>query len=379
MLVFEDMHWADDHLIEFVDHLVDWAAGVPLLVVCTARPELLTRRPDWGGGKPNALTVSLSPLSDEDTARLLARAARLGPAGGDSGRAARPRGREPALRRGVRADAPRSRRASGELPETVQGLIAARLDLLEHDAEGAAPGRRRDREAVLDRRARQPWPIAPGSRQRLHALERKEFVRRERVELGRRRPRVRVPPPARPRRRLRPDPARRPRRRSTSLAAGWIERLGRREDHAEMLAHHYLQALELTEAPAGSTAAFAGAAADGADRRRRPRRRAQRVRRGRSLLPGCARAARRGTTRAGPLLLRLGQALYDPRRDRHERPRARRGRAARRGDVEGAAEAETDALRAVLARGDRDAAMEHIVEALGGWSIRFPPPRRRRV
>ena len=42
MLVFEDLHWADDNLLDFVDHLVDWATGVPLLVVCTARPELLT-------------------------------------------------------------------------------------------------------------------------------------------------------------------------------------------------------------------------------------------------------------------------------------------------------------------------------------------------
>jgi predicted ATPase len=72
VLVFEDLHWADDHLLEFVGHLVDWTSGVPLLVVCTARPELLTRRPDWGGGKPNALTLSLSSLSDEDIARLLA-------------------------------------------------------------------------------------------------------------------------------------------------------------------------------------------------------------------------------------------------------------------------------------------------------------------
>src|SRR5207253_924704 len=48
------------------------AADRPLvLVVCTARPELLSRRPGWGGGKPNALTISLSPLSDEETARLL--------------------------------------------------------------------------------------------------------------------------------------------------------------------------------------------------------------------------------------------------------------------------------------------------------------------
>ena len=72
VLVFEDLHWADDDLLDFVDHLVDWAVGVPLLVVCTARPELLDRRPGWGGGKPNALTLSISPLSDDDTARLLA-------------------------------------------------------------------------------------------------------------------------------------------------------------------------------------------------------------------------------------------------------------------------------------------------------------------
>ena len=90
VLVFEDLHWADDHLLDFVDHLVDWSAGVPLLVVCTARPELLTRRPDWGGGKPNALTrLALRRSRDEDTARLLARAARLCSAGRDAGRAAR--------------------------------------------------------------------------------------------------------------------------------------------------------------------------------------------------------------------------------------------------------------------------------------------------
>ena len=71
VLVFEDLHFADDGLLDFVDHLVDWASGVPMLVVATARPELLARRPGWGGGKPNAVTLSLAPLSDEDTARLV--------------------------------------------------------------------------------------------------------------------------------------------------------------------------------------------------------------------------------------------------------------------------------------------------------------------
>jgi hypothetical protein len=71
VLVFEDLHWADDGLLDFVDYLAGWAGEVALLVVGTARPELLARRPGWAGGKPNALTLSLTPLSDEDTARLI--------------------------------------------------------------------------------------------------------------------------------------------------------------------------------------------------------------------------------------------------------------------------------------------------------------------
>src|SRR5262249_1900259 len=71
VLVLEDLHWADDALLDFVDGLVERTSGVPMLVLGTARPELLERRSGWGGGKPNALTISLSPLSDEDTARLV--------------------------------------------------------------------------------------------------------------------------------------------------------------------------------------------------------------------------------------------------------------------------------------------------------------------
>jgi hypothetical protein len=57
---------------DFVDHLAEWAAGVAMPIVCTARPELLDRRPGWGGGKRNAATVSISALSQEETAQLLA-------------------------------------------------------------------------------------------------------------------------------------------------------------------------------------------------------------------------------------------------------------------------------------------------------------------
>jgi predicted ATPase len=71
VLVIEDLHWADELLLDFLDHLVDWADQVPLLVVATARPELLSRRPGWGGGKPNSAIVSLAPLTEADTARLV--------------------------------------------------------------------------------------------------------------------------------------------------------------------------------------------------------------------------------------------------------------------------------------------------------------------
>src|SRR5204863_1899473 len=73
VLVFEDLHWADDGLLDFVDYLSDWASAVPLLIVCMARPELLDRRPGWGGGKRNALTLSIGALSDDETAQLLQR------------------------------------------------------------------------------------------------------------------------------------------------------------------------------------------------------------------------------------------------------------------------------------------------------------------
>ena len=72
VMVFEDLHWAGDELLDFVDELANWIENVPLLVLCTARPELLDRRPGWGGGKRNAVTISVSPLDADDTARLIA-------------------------------------------------------------------------------------------------------------------------------------------------------------------------------------------------------------------------------------------------------------------------------------------------------------------
>ena len=132
VLVFEDLHWADDGMLDFVDHLVDWATGVPLLVICTARPELLERRPAWGGGKRNALTVSLSPLSEPETARLIGTllARSVLPAQAQSALLARAGGNPLYAEQFARMLLERGHEDL-PLPENVQGIIAARLDGLE--------------------------------------------------------------------------------------------------------------------------------------------------------------------------------------------------------------------------------------------------------
>ena len=108
VLVFEDLHWADEGLLDFIDHLADWAVASPIVLLCTARPEFHQRRRDWGA-RPNASTILLPAQRRRDGAACAAIAA--------SGRSpCRPPGRpapacrgEPALRRGVRADAARAR------------------------------------------------------------------------------------------------------------------------------------------------------------------------------------------------------------------------------------------------------------------------------
>ncbi len=71
VLVFEDLHWADDALLAFLEHLADRAEGVPLMIVATTRPELYEQHPDFGNGLRNSTPVTLAPLSPEETARLV--------------------------------------------------------------------------------------------------------------------------------------------------------------------------------------------------------------------------------------------------------------------------------------------------------------------
>ena len=210
VLVLEDLHWADEGLLDFVDELVDWLSGVPLLVVCSARPELLERRPGWGGGKLNASTFGLSPLSQEQTAVLISHVLErtLLPAEIQQALLERSEGNplyaeqfaQLYLERGSAEDLP--------LPETLQGIVAARLDGLSTAREGGSSGRRRSSARSsgparsTERKAQRPPP----------ALARTQGVPDPPAPLlGRERRRVGLRPHDPARRRLQSDPACRPR------------------------------------------------------------------------------------------------------------------------------------------------------------------------
>jgi class 3 adenylate cyclase/tetratricopeptide (TPR) repeat protein len=248
VLVFEDLHWADDGLLDFLDDVIDWLRGVPLLVIGTARPELLERRTGWGGGKANATTISLQPLADDDTARLISTLLERPLQLAEEQRALLERAGGNPLFAEQYVRMLSERGTTGELPESVQGVIAARLDALpraekELVQEAAVHGKvfwLGGVAATADLDAAEAGPL-------LRTLERKDFVRRERgstvagetqysfqhvllrdVAYGQ------IP------RRARAEKHRR--------AGEWIEGLGRPEDHAELLAHHYQRALELGRA-----------------------------------------------------------------------------------------------------------------------------------
>jgi tetratricopeptide (TPR) repeat protein len=71
VLHIDDLQWAETMLLDLLDHVVDLSRGAPILVLCTARPELLEERPAWGGGKYNAQTVLLEPLGAQESLALL--------------------------------------------------------------------------------------------------------------------------------------------------------------------------------------------------------------------------------------------------------------------------------------------------------------------
>ena len=71
-LVVDDIQWAEPAMLDLLEHLAEWTRA-PVYLVCLARPDLRERRPGWGGGLLNAAAIRLDPLSEEESRRLIAR------------------------------------------------------------------------------------------------------------------------------------------------------------------------------------------------------------------------------------------------------------------------------------------------------------------
>jgi len=71
IVVFDDIQWAEPTFLDLIEHLADWSRDAPILIVCVARPELLEARPTWSGGKLQATTLLLQPLSEAEVAKLV--------------------------------------------------------------------------------------------------------------------------------------------------------------------------------------------------------------------------------------------------------------------------------------------------------------------
>ena len=141
VLVFEDLQWADASLLDFVEYLLEWSRGSALLVLTLARPELMERRPGWGAGHRNFTSLHLDPLSEEAMIELLDGFVPGLPDELRSQILARAEGVplyavetiRMLLDRGLLAQEGSIYRPTGEIPslevpETLHGLVASRLD-----------------------------------------------------------------------------------------------------------------------------------------------------------------------------------------------------------------------------------------------------------
>lgn len=176
ILYIDDLQWAEPTMLDLLDHVSDLSRGMSILLLCTARPELLEDRPSWGGGKLNATTLLLEALSGAESETLLGElAGDLDP--GVRARVVAASGGNPLFLEEMVALA--QDRGTVEVPPTIQALLAARLERLAlQDREllerGAIEGEVFHRLAI---RALADQRLAAEIEPRLAGLVRKELIR----------------------------------------------------------------------------------------------------------------------------------------------------------------------------------------------------------
>jgi len=131
VLAFEDIHWAEDALLDLIEHLAEWVRDAPLLIIGLARAELLDVRPGWGGGRLRATAIELEPLGREESEELIDALVANDALDGDAREAllAKTEGNPLFVEETVRMLAECEGRPLNEfaerIPDTLQALIAA--------------------------------------------------------------------------------------------------------------------------------------------------------------------------------------------------------------------------------------------------------------
>jgi class 3 adenylate cyclase/tetratricopeptide (TPR) repeat protein len=184
VVAIDDVHWAEPALLDLVEHIAVLSRDASMLLLCTARPELLDRRPAWAGGNLNATTVLLEPLAAPETDRLIDNLA-----GAEMDTELRARISEaaegnPLFVEEMIALLEESPADEVVVPPTIQALLAARLDQLDAAERGvlecgSVEGRIFHRGAV--------HALAPNERQltaRLTALVSKDLVRPDPTQIA---------------------------------------------------------------------------------------------------------------------------------------------------------------------------------------------------
>jgi len=197
VIVLDDIHWGESIFLDCVEHIADWSRGAPMLLVCMARPELHDTRPHWGGGKLNATSVLLEPLSPNECRQLVANVVgETGLAEGLEARIAEAAEGNPLfveemlsmmIDDGLLVPENGHWRTAGDLetvpvPRTIRALLAARLDRLNDDERAvieraAVEGKLFHRGSVEQL---SPDASRQSVREQLGSLLRKELIRPDR-------------------------------------------------------------------------------------------------------------------------------------------------------------------------------------------------------
>jgi class 3 adenylate cyclase len=251
VLLFEDIQWADPSLLDLVEHLASRIREAPLMLLALARPDFLSERPNWGARLPAYLALPLEPLNVEESAelarRLLARSAPEAEAETAIQLAATGEGNPLFIEELAASLSERTAATAQELPTSIRGIVAARLDALP-----AA-----ERSALLDASVigKVFWSSALARLGRpddqlgeaLDLLEWRDMIRREPVS------RIQGHEQFRFKHMVIRDVAyaslpRARRREGHAVVARFLEEVGVGRDSLAMLAHHWREAGDLEKA-----------------------------------------------------------------------------------------------------------------------------------